>query len=1256
MVYSIKGAKLTTIRNFKDANTNVPASLDTSALPSSSANTVPVYIPKAMAWGPTWGSSVVTSPTATQRNFYSVNMNQVNLSQWEQDDTTGRITNLTREGVVTIPTYWSAVGQQTNLESAEVDPIIKFTLAEDMSYSEATNKLYFPLGQFGQHGVASLGPLTPTFEASTWDARETDLALTYGYMPDFNQRFDIESATSDNYVVVSQYNGGIAFYDISTLEWVGSLKLPYWEGQPLAVTGIAVKEFNSKKYLFAHVYAKSYVDVDAANKIPKVLIYDIDAIVTGDLYQEADDPAAPAGTAVPIGIIFEKGSEYLGPTGGNATRVRTTYGFDAGLVPGSEIYISGEPDPVERIVCAVRGYLWTEFYDISHIIIPDSLTAGDENPASITSSYADLIVADPGCDGFAGMVSVPTISSWLDTFAISSRPAYSTVPATVCASDGPPAGARAHHSWGEASVAPGYNLAYQTAYGGTCFAGSFVVLGGNANQNATEQVGATPHAFALVTMEYSSPSLDEFKVNYGGMLVSQMGLTSMMETYADLNFIPSTNDAYGGWVAGSVRAAHGTLVAQLPPEDDVATINTALHADVSTPWDSGVPGGCTEAAWEPAGASGQLPGGDPWPEYETSYYRFPGKWQATALLYGAAAASYTFPAYASSRYPCQSALPVNPALDPSTIYSAFEVNINATASWNVWYPDDYPDQPPPTLAQFSTHGGFEVLHAVAHPSGDADRFDDVIFIADRASNSTYAFYANPGSASVMLDKTDWIYPRNQGVAVVSSSIYDKSLVGCISQEKYYNIAYWDDRTQTFDTGLSADSNFLRIPNCFPRLDNPGSSIGSSFQMFGALGVKGPILGTDPIELSETTTHFWGALKPGLDDYRSYFDIFLVAASDLEASTPDANGYLDCAASLSRFRREPDPGGDDKICNTLVHFGDETTKSTRGKLAIWDAKQIGKYVISFVVGYPAAATVPTRHYVAVHELTWSKGTGTVCESCPGWDADDVMYWSTQGEPTAQQLIAKPIRIIPLTDYAGQIIYQGEGDTITVAPCEEYIAASNARGTFVLYTGTTDLSSSPGFPKPVAGLAYGKIPVTGDGPSGSDPTDDQWRGWRTGIHAGSGFGGNISDALLGATKSSRVAKAPTWPLVDEDNVAFSAPSDPTDPPPGAAVPGPASGMSGRQLPFKTMASNICQFREEGSNLYFYIPTQPWTMWLIDKTAAVAYAASSPLASDSSPTEVLELVGGLDKDQVTSRPRYGVSLGDYLYWFGDMGGFAT
>ena len=247
------------------------------------------------------------------------------------------------------------------------------------------------------------------------------------------------------------------------------------------------------------------------------------------------------------------------------------------------------------------------------------------------------------------------------------------------------------------------------------------------------------------------------------------------------------------------------------------------------------------------------------------------------------------------------------------------------------------------------------------------------------------------------------------------------------------------------------------------------------------------------------------------------------------------------------------------------------------------------------------------------------------------------------------MAKPIRVIPLTDT--MIVHGGEGNIITVSPNEDYVAASNSYGAYLLYMGTGSLSSSSGYPKPVAGLSLWDAPLL----SASDGGDTMWRGWRMGIND-NGVGGNISTGLSGAMWNDRVGKAPAWPLVNVNGIPFAQlkPDETRDPPLGSAAnPG--------QMPFIASHMNTCEFRQEGDNLYFYTQTDPLTMWLVLTGAAETYAASpcNPATDPygcSGSTQVLEFVSVVGLDQSRGLARYSMRVGERIYWFGDCGAWTT
>ena len=1340
-VYSINGAKLTGIRNSKSASTNTLAAVDliyreTGEFPSSSTQMPPVYVPKAPAWGPTWGTSVCLSPTATKRQLYTANMDEIYLTEWDQDATTQEMSNFTRAGTVSVPIYWSTIGQRDNLLSAEVDPIIKFRLAEAMSYIPTTNRLYFPIGTGGQQGLAALN-IASEFSDSTWTARQADLRNTYGYSLGINQRFLVQCAASDDYVVVSQYRGGCAFYDSVTLEWKGHLFLPPWQAETLSVAGITIQEFDEKKILAVVVSPAKYKDDNRINKVPKVLFYDVDAIDAADLYQTIPTAAAmadPAGTLIPMAVVFGSGSVHMDPP-------PLLYGLGMGEVPNTAVDISTSPDPVNRILLATRALYWSEIYDISHLMIADAVshawdaTTGGENPASVPATYADLVasVSGAGCAGLgdpAGSTydNVLTISEWAETVAFSAQPrgvyGQSTFagkqstrpriglsylndlpvelpsipagapPSTRESLEGPQFGARARHSWGEQNpgdgTAPLY-LNYFTIYGGTCFAGSYLLLDGRA---IAKNGGAAKDGFAVVSMESSSIYLADYKVNLGGALQAQLGLSSQMETYSDLTFLPSSDNSYGGWVVGTVRASLNALIAQLPPEDDLDVIITSSHDPSYSPWaynPSDVYNtSYYSASWEPTGTLGLClspPGWEWHPQeyYSSSYYRFPGGPQATAFKYlgkgdpqgspapGTSSGSHGFEQVYQIVYPvtegsallyCTGSQEFDPAQRSGHQYKSFEVNVNASMSLNAWYPYNYPGQEAmPTLEQINNRGGFEILGADGLTASADDRSGDVIFASDRASNATYAFSANPGTPSTMLDKTGWIYLARD-CAVAECAVADKSWVANVGHTvPRIDFARWDETSKTFDTNLAADSHFIRVPSCHADIDavtKPKQAVeGQTFQFFGALGIRAPIkdaYGTqvEPVELSNTVTHIWGSLanensRLGIEGDRLFESIILeVAKMEAAAASPSPApedhaelGYVSCAASLNRFRRKGGYDGTMVAVNSEVQLAYGAGPTNLGWLEIWDAKQIGKYLISWVNEIDVATKDIKAHYIGVHELTWSQETGTGATGSLKYNYEDVMFWTTQGEPTEDMLIAKPVRVLRLTDFS--LHGEAEGNTVVISPEEDYVAAGNKLAMYLLYAGTSDLSTSYGYPKPVGSLAMGYSAAPA-----CEPGTLSWRGWPKDAGLMALYTGSISDPLSGATTTLRTPVAPTWPLIHPDGTPFPAPADPRRP----AIGSPSDPG---QIPFTSVALNTSQFRQEGDNLYLYLQTIPWTLWRVDKTAAEAYAAlTNPEGMGA--TEVLELVGALDMDQIDSRARYSCRVRGNIYWFGDMGAFTT
>jgi len=366
-----------------------------------------------------------------------------------------------------------------------------------------------------------------------------------------------------------------------------------------------------------------------------------------------------------------------------------------------------------------------------------------------------------------------------------------------------------------------------------------------------------------------------------------------------------------------------------------------------------------------------------------------------------------------------------------------------------------------------------------------------------------------------------------------------------------------------------------------------------------------------------------------------FEILIVPVSEVETSSPDDQGFIECTASLNRFKRDTSTG-----TGSVVPVGRNTDPSTLGRLELWHSVQSHKYVLSWANEYDPSSQDLVAHYIAVHELTMSQNTGTGPVGDPSFVRNDITSWTNQGEPTADILMAKPIRLIPLTDF--HLRDDGEGGHITLSPQEDYLCAGGGSGPgmFLLYMGApgSDLSSSVGYPTPVAGLTKAGAPAG----SGSIPASSRWRGWRK--TTGS-FGGNISDQLSGAVYNDRTAKAPTWPLVDAAGTNFGIPTYP--PAIGTAnIPG--------QIYFRSNYMNVCEFKQEGDNLYIYAQTAPWTLWRVDKTAATGYATSGATGNDA--TEVLELVGAISDEQTQLRARCSVRHGPYIFWAGDVGGWVT
>ena len=1211
-ITSINGVQYEKIKTYRDVPTNVLASVDPTSFPSASSQMPPVYRPKAVAWGPTYGQSVLTDTTpdgseTETRRFYNMNTNQVYASDWSYNSL-NELSGATRVGAVTIPTHWSAITSPANLTPTGSTVTAQYRTRQAMSYlsSSSGKRLVMPLGETGGRGLAVLS-LASDFVSSTWHAYEANLRNTFGYIPSPQQSQLVGSCVSEKYILVSQYQSGIAFYSTSSYEWLGNLQMPGWQASNLIVRHAMVREINNRNILSVAVDPQSFSGSIPTNPVPKVLFYDVDAIATADLSQTISTNFTPSNTAVPLAGIFGSGSL----SGSSSTDPLPALQSDINTLPNSEVTLVDDSTSLRPLSVVTTKY-WAEIYDVTHLVIANTKTSEIDNPAAATGSYGELVSGSTSYSGLNVDASVPMIKGWLDTFAIS------TGPSGDC---GPPANARARADWG--------NLLYIAA-GGTCtLAGSYILV---AESTADYAYSA---GYNLLSIEIDDPYLTHFKVNRAGQYTTQLGLTGHFELTpsSNLTFDSLGVSNSGSWIAGTVRGGVGVYAAQLPPEAKLSAINLVLHESASSTNGAG-------RAWEPT-ASGNPLG----PECDRSYfsasaYRYSTRVQGTSFFYNPAKETAHQLAYSdvySPRWECTSSnLIFDPAQRSGHYYKSFLVNQDSTLAWNAWYPSQYPSQSAPTYNEFSTHGGFEILSLDILPDKNSNRSRDVLFGGCRATNSVYAFVASPGNNNLMLDRTDWIFGV-QGIAVASSSLPDKSLVAASGLENIIEFAYWDESAREFSSSVAASSSFIRYPACYPILPGLADAVRApGFR--SCMGIKAPSMVSGSLVTASAVTHIWApytmnGVTTSLDS--GSFEILIVPVSEVETSSPDDQGFIECTASLNRFKRDTSTG-----TGSVVPVGRNTDPSTLGRLELWHSVQSHKYVLSWANEYDPSSQDLVAHYIAVHELTMSQNTGTGPVGDPSFVRNDITSWTNQGEPTADILMAKPIRLIPLTDF--HLRDNGEGGHITLSPQEDYLCAGGGSGPgmFLLYMGApgSDLSSSVGYPTPVAGLTRGGAPAG----SGSIPASSRWRGWRK--TTGS-FGGNISDQLSGAVYNDRTAKAPTWPLVDAAGTNFGIPTYP--PAIGTAnIPG--------QIYFRSNYMNVCEFKQEGDNLYIYAQTAPWTLWRVDKTAATGYATSGATGNDA--TEVLELVGAISDEQTQLRARCSVRHGPYIFWAGDVGGWVT
>ena len=1211
VISSVSGVPYENIKQFQSVEASVLAGLDPDNFPSSSLHMPPIYRPEALAWGPTYGQSVLIDTTPPEssikkRRFYSMNTNQVYASDWRYDDH-NKLTGSTRVGSVAIPTYWTSLGSSPNLTPTGSTVTAHHRTRQGMSYlsSSSGEKLVMPLGDMGDRGLAVLD-LTSDFTSSTWHAYEANLRNSFGYIPSPQQSQWVNASISEKYILVSQYQSGIAFYSTSSYEWLGNLQLPGWQTVNLIVRHAMVRKINNRNILSVAVAANAFSSSVTTNPVPKVLFYDVDAVDPADLSQTLSYNVTPSNTAMPTAVVFGSGSL----SGSSNTRPLVTLQSDINTLPNSEVTLINE-STTERALAVITTEYWAEIYDVTHLVIANTTTSESDNPAAATGSYGELVSGDVSYNGLNVAAAVPVIKSWLDTFAISSNKNGDC---------GPPANARARADWG--------NL-MRLAAGGTCaLAGPYILIGDiTANYNCKA-------GYNLLSIEADNAYLSHFKVNRCGQYTTQLGITSQFELTpgSNLTFDSLGVSNSGSWIAGTVRGGVGVYAAQLPPEAKLSAINLALHESGSTTFSAG-------KAWEPT-ASGNPLG----PECDRSYfsssaYRYPVRVQGTSFMYNVVKSvghQILYSDMHSSRWQCTSSW-FDPAQRSGHQYKSFIINQNSSIAWNAWYPSRYPSQAAPTYDEFNTHGGFEILSLDILPDKNSNSANDVLFGGCRATNSVYAFVASPGGNNKLIDRTDWTFSP-QGVAVASSSLPNKSLVAIVGGQSIVEFAYWDESAREFSSSVAPSSDFIRYPACYPVLPELASApTPGSFRE--CTGIKAPMMVSGSLVTASAVTHIWAPYSmSGQTDNTDpgTFEILIVPITEVEGSSPDDKGFIECTASLNRFKRDTATG-----TGSVVYVGRDYETSTLGRLELWGSVQSHKYVLSWANEYDSLNDELVAHYVAVHELTMSQDTGTApVASEESFVRNDITNWTNQGEPTADILMAKPIRLIPLTDY--HLRDDGEGGKVTLSPQEDYLCVGGGSepGMFLLYMGGDgiDLSSSAGYPVPVAGLTLATSPAG----SGSLPGNSRWRGWRK--TTGS-FGGNISDQLSGAVYNDRTAKAPTWPLVDSTGTNFGIPSYP---PAVGTVANPG------QIYFRSNYMNVCEFKEVGNNLYIYAQTTPWTLWRVDKTAAAGYATSGATGSDA--TEVLELVGAVSDEQTNLRARCAVRSGPYIFWAGDIGAWVT
>jgi hypothetical protein len=505
--------------------------------PINDAGMPSVTHPKALDWGSAWGDSALLIDGDT-RSFYHKNMRQVYRTDWTYDSGSGELVSPVRAGSIDIPISWtdSASGGQVFASTTATPFSLRLGIGmASYTHPSGGEVLVFPLGMCGGSGLAAL-QLAPNLADSIWGARETNLNSEYGYSLQLSSKWICRVAISDSYIFVSQGQCGIAVYDKNDLSWKGHLQMPAWQSNNLPVQDILVRRIDSKMVLVASVGARSAPDPSRAS--PKVLFYDADAIVVGDLATTYDfTPSMPSGTVAPIGVVF--GSNPL--MRGSSTWASKTHALDLAEMPNSQI--TTNVATVSRVVCAISNPYWTELHDVSRLLIANTVADGTEDSCSEAHQYSNV----PHIAGLDVANSTPCTTCWLDTFAISSGPDG------LC---GPPAYSRTNADWPNLKRSGGYSVTLGGSY-------MFVGYGGNPP--------AQGNGFHVLAMSYDS-NLANFNMGKVGIAQTQLAAGQQNETHSRMIFDSAANQLHG-----TIRASSGWAPFQLPPQADVSTLITAVQ-------------------------------------------------------------------------------------------------------------------------------------------------------------------------------------------------------------------------------------------------------------------------------------------------------------------------------------------------------------------------------------------------------------------------------------------------------------------------------------------------------------------------------------------------------------------------------------------------------------------------------------------------------------------------------------------------------